>query len=71
MLTCRRKHILEAEDPASAAPTVDREYLPFIAENLLMYVVIFQQLLPRFTRVDLVSPKMAVMLYRISKVKFV
>ncbi|KAJ8917730.1 hypothetical protein NQ315_005179 [Exocentrus adspersus] len=47
---------------------VDREHLPFIAENLLCYVVIFQQLLPRFSRVDLVSPKISLMLYRLSKV---
>ncbi|XP_044271314.1 sphingomyelin phosphodiesterase 4 [Tribolium madens] len=64
-----KKQNLDAEDAMTTAPsTVDREYLPFIAENLLIYVVIFQQLLPRFTRVDLVSPKMSVMLYRISKV---
>lgn len=49
-------------------PSVERDYLPFIAENLLAYVVIFQQLLPRFCRVDLVSPKMSLMLYRITKV---
>ncbi|CAH0555499.1 unnamed protein product [Brassicogethes aeneus] len=48
--------------------SVDTDFLPFIAENLLAYVVIFQQLLPRFTRVDLVSPKMSLMLYRITKV---
>ncbi|KAJ8967174.1 hypothetical protein NQ317_006520 [Molorchus minor] len=48
--------------------SVDREYLPFITENLLAYTVIFQQLLPRFGRVDLVSPKMSLMLYRITKV---
>ncbi|EFA10294.2 Sphingomyelin phosphodiesterase 4-like Protein [Tribolium castaneum] len=64
-----KKQNLDAEDAMTTAPpTVGREYLPFIAENLLIYVVIFQQLLPRFTRVDLVSPKMSVMLYRISKV---
>lgn len=48
--------------------TVDRDDLPFIAENLLSYVVIFQQLLPRFSRVDLVSPKISLMLYRLTKV---
>ncbi|KAJ8938884.1 hypothetical protein NQ318_016088 [Aromia moschata] len=59
----------DAED-VNIAPqhSVDREYLSFIAENLLAYVVIFQQLLPRFGRVDLVSPKMSLMLYRITKV---
>lgn len=47
---------------------VDREFLPFIAENLLAYIVIFQQLLPRFSRVDLASPKNSLMLYRLTKV---
>lgn len=57
-------------EDVSLAPntSVEREYLPFIAENVLCYVVIFQQLLPRFSRVDLVSPKMSLMLYRITKV---
>lgn len=49
---------------------VDAEFIPFIVENLLTYIVIFQQLLPRFCRVDLVSPKMSLMLYRITKVSF-
>ncbi|XP_050310724.1 sphingomyelin phosphodiesterase 4 [Anthonomus grandis grandis] len=47
-------------------PTPDHKN--FIAENLLCYVVILEQLLPRFCRVDLVSPKMSLMLYRITKV---
>lgn len=47
-----------------------RSHLSFIAENLLCYVVIFEQLLPRFCRVDLVSPKISLMLYRITKVCF-
>ncbi|XP_056639509.1 sphingomyelin phosphodiesterase 4 isoform X1 [Diorhabda sublineata] len=57
-------------DDLSAAPQneVDYEYIQFVAENLLTYTVIFQQLLPRFGRVDLVSPKMSLMLYRIAKV---
>lgn len=46
----------------------NRSHLSFIAENLLCYVVIFEQLLPRFCRVDLVSPKISLMLYRITKV---
>ncbi|XP_018579891.1 sphingomyelin phosphodiesterase 4 [Anoplophora glabripennis] len=59
----------DVEDVALAPQvSVEREYLPFIAENLLCYVVIFQQLLPRFGRVDLVSPKISLMLYRLSKV---
>jgi hypothetical protein len=64
----KKQNIDNEENNAAASPIVDREHLPFIAENLLIYVVIFQQLLPRFSRVDLVSPKMSVMLYRISKV---
>ncbi|GJQ83344.1 hypothetical protein Trydic_g18129 [Trypoxylus dichotomus] len=52
----------------NAAKAVDREYLQFIAENILAYVVIFQQLLPRFLRVDLSSPKNSLMLYRLTKV---
>lgn len=55
-------------DENAPAPTVDREHLPFIADNLLAYVVIFQQLLPRFMRVDLSSPKNSHMLYRLTKV---
>ncbi|KAG5872702.1 hypothetical protein JTB14_008796 [Gonioctena quinquepunctata] len=59
----------DVEDISTATqPGVEREFLPFIAENLLAYTVIFQQLLPRFGRVDLVSPKMSLMLYRIAKV---
>lgn len=59
----------DIEDIAVAPqPSVEREHLPFVAENLLVYIVIFQQLLPRFSRVDLVSPKMSLMLYRITKV---
>lgn len=57
-------------DDLGTAPTksVEREYIQFIAENVLAYTVIFQQLLPRFTRVDLSSPKMSLMLYRLTKV---
>ncbi|XP_072391535.1 sphingomyelin phosphodiesterase 4 [Diabrotica undecimpunctata] len=69
------KHINKKEmnpyidDLATAPQTeVDVEFIPFIAENLLSYTVIFQQLLPRFGRVDLISPKMSLMLYRIAKV---
>lgn len=70
---CRNKKELnsDVDDITSASQySVDREYLLFIAENLLTYVVIFQQLLPRFGRVDLISPKMSLMLYRITKVRF-
>ncbi|XP_034252630.1 sphingomyelin phosphodiesterase 4 isoform X2 [Thrips palmi] len=47
---------------------VDRRWLPFIAENLLSYTVIFQEMIPRFARLDLSTPKNANMLFRVSKV---
>ncbi|XP_020299400.1 sphingomyelin phosphodiesterase 4 [Pseudomyrmex gracilis] len=43
-------------------------WTPFVANNLLAYAAIFQQLLPRFIRTDLVAPKNALMLYRVTKV---
>lgn len=49
-------------------PEVDRRWLPFIAENLLSYTVIFQEMIPRFARLDLSTPKNANMLFRVSKV---
>ncbi|XP_046389707.1 sphingomyelin phosphodiesterase 4 [Ischnura elegans] len=48
---------------------VDRNrWLPFVAENLPSYTVIFQQLLPRFVRLDLSTPKNSQMLFRVTKV---
>ncbi|XP_071446859.1 sphingomyelin phosphodiesterase 4 [Hetaerina americana] len=48
---------------------VDRSrWLPFVAENLPSYSVIFQQLLPRFVRLDLSTPKNSQMLFRVTKV---
>lgn len=43
-------------------------WMPFIANNLLAYTAIFQQLLPRFMITDLVAPKNALMLFRVTKV---
>ncbi|XP_046830955.1 sphingomyelin phosphodiesterase 4 isoform X4 [Vespa crabro] len=43
-------------------------WITFVANNLLAYTVIFQQLLPRFMRTDLVAPKNALMLFRVTKV---
>ncbi|XP_075220437.1 sphingomyelin phosphodiesterase 4-like isoform X2 [Lycorma delicatula] len=48
--------------------SVDSHWMPFIAENLLGYSLIFQQLIVRFSRVDLATPKNAHMLYRVGKV---
>jgi sphingomyelin phosphodiesterase 4 len=55
-------------DNEEHARTVDRQWINFIAENLLSYTVIFRQLLPRFTRLDLATPKNAHMLFRVTKV---
>ncbi|XP_054267801.1 sphingomyelin phosphodiesterase 4-like isoform X2 [Macrosteles quadrilineatus] len=52
------------EDPTP----VDSRWLPFIAENLLVYSVIFHQLIERFKMIDLASPKNAHMLFRLTKV---
>ncbi|KZC09713.1 Sphingomyelin phosphodiesterase 4 [Dufourea novaeangliae] len=43
-------------------------WMHFVANNLLAYTAIFQQLLPRFMRTDLVAPKNALMLFRVTKV---
>lgn len=60
----------EIEDPnAVQTKFVDQQYLGFVAENLLAYTVIFQQLIPRFSRVDLISPKYSLMLFRVFKVR--
>ncbi|EFN60972.1 Sphingomyelin phosphodiesterase 4, partial [Camponotus floridanus] len=40
-------------------------WISFVASNLLAYTAIFQQLLPRFMRIDLVAPKNATMLFRV------
>ncbi|XP_011506496.1 PREDICTED: sphingomyelin phosphodiesterase 4 [Ceratosolen solmsi marchali] len=44
------------------------KWISFIANNLLAYTAIFQQLLPRFMRTDLIAPKNAHMLFRVTKV---
>ena len=43
-------------------------WMSFVANNMLAYTAIFQQLLPRFMRTDLVAPKNALMLFRVTKV---
>ncbi|XP_031778842.1 sphingomyelin phosphodiesterase 4 isoform X1 [Nasonia vitripennis] len=43
-------------------------WVSFVANNLLAYTAIFHQLLPRFMRTDLVAPKNAHMLFRVTKV---
>lgn len=41
---------------------------PFIQENLLMYTKLFVSFLNRALRTDLVSPKNALMVFRVAKV---
>nr|CAH0109542.1 unnamed protein product [Daphnia galeata] len=47
---------------------VDWKWQNFVAENLLFYTLFLQKVILRFLRVELSSPKNALMLYRISKV---
>lgn len=66
---CRIEPNPDIEDTSTAPmKCVEREHMQFIAENLLAYVVIFQQLVLRFCRIDLASPKMSLMLFRLTKV---
>ncbi|XP_014203452.1 sphingomyelin phosphodiesterase 4 isoform X2 [Copidosoma floridanum] len=44
------------------------DWISFVAQNLLAYTAIFQQLLQRFMRLDLVAPKNAKQLFRVTKV---
>lgn len=50
--------------------TLDGSFIPFIAENFPSYTCIFKLVLPRFMRLDLTSPKNAVMLFRLGKVRY-
>ncbi|KAG8225486.1 hypothetical protein J437_LFUL009479 [Ladona fulva] len=60
-----RAHPMDNEEQERV---VDRNrWMPFVAENLLSYTIIFQQLLPRFARLDLSTPKNAQMLFRVTK----
>lgn len=54
--------------PRGESCTVDNKWFNFIAENLLAYSVVIHEIIPRFERIDLTSPKHAHMLYRLSKV---
>ncbi|XP_023230772.1 sphingomyelin phosphodiesterase 4-like [Centruroides sculpturatus] len=60
------KHLTKEEEQGQT-PKVAR-WQKFISENLLFYTTIFQQLLPRFLRMELTSPKNAYMLFRVTKV---
>ncbi|XP_067861546.1 sphingomyelin phosphodiesterase 4 isoform X2 [Heptranchias perlo] len=60
------------EKPLGMVEPVDRSvpdrWAPFVQENLLMFTKLFQGFLNRALRTDLVSPKNALMVYRVAKV---
>ncbi|KAL0272445.1 UNVERIFIED_CONTAM: hypothetical protein PYX00_005408 [Menopon gallinae] len=47
---------------------VEQRWYNFIVENFPAYTVLLREIIPRFLRMDLTSPKHAHMLYRLSKV---
>ncbi|XP_041058670.1 sphingomyelin phosphodiesterase 4 isoform X2 [Carcharodon carcharias] len=61
-----------AEKLPNVIESVDRsvpdKWAPFVQENLLMFTKLFQGFLNRALRTDLVSPKNALMVYRVAKV---
>ncbi|XP_078409907.1 sphingomyelin phosphodiesterase 4 isoform X2 [Cetorhinus maximus] len=61
-----------AEKLPNMIESVDRsvpdKWAPFVQENLLMFTKLFQGFLNRALRTDLVSPKNALMVYRVAKV---
>ncbi|XP_066596827.1 sphingomyelin phosphodiesterase 4 isoform X2 [Prorops nasuta] len=58
----------KSEDEEKGKIQDETRWISFVANNLLAYTAIFQQLLPRFMRTDLVAPKNALMLFRVTKV---
>lgn len=66
---CISREIISNNNQEEVAPnTLDATYIQFIAENFPSYTCIFQLVLPRFMRLDLTSPKNAIMLFRLGKV---
>ncbi|XP_032899334.1 sphingomyelin phosphodiesterase 4 isoform X2 [Amblyraja radiata] len=61
-----------AEKPLGLMETADRsvpdKWATFVQDNLLMFTKLFQSFLNRALRTDLVSPKNALMVYRVAKV---
>ncbi|XP_006902597.1 PREDICTED: sphingomyelin phosphodiesterase 4-like [Elephantulus edwardii] len=47
---------------------VSERWVPFVQENLLMYTKLFVSFLNRALRTDLISPKSALMVFRVAKV---
>lgn len=64
-----RNHMISAKESEENFYGVDRHmWSSFIVENLFAYTIIFQQLIPRFARLDLTTPRNAHMLHRVTKV---
>nr|XP_014682634.1 sphingomyelin phosphodiesterase 4 isoform X9 [Equus asinus] len=58
----------QAQSSDSQARCVSERWAPFVQENLLMYTKLFVGFLSRALRTDLVSPKNALMVFRVAKV---
>lgn len=58
----------QAQSSDGQARCVAERWAPFVQENLLMYTKLFVGFLSRALRTDLVSPKNALMVFRVAKV---
>uniref|UniRef100_A0A9L0R6Z1 Sphingomyelin phosphodiesterase 4 n=1 Tax=Equus caballus TaxID=9796 RepID=A0A9L0R6Z1_HORSE len=58
----------QAQSSDYQARCVSERWAPFVQENLLMYTKLFVGFLSRALRTDLVSPKNALMVFRVAKV---
>uniref|UniRef100_A0A7N5P6L8 Sphingomyelin phosphodiesterase 4 n=1 Tax=Ailuropoda melanoleuca TaxID=9646 RepID=A0A7N5P6L8_AILME len=58
----------QAQSSACQPRCVSDRWAPFVQENLLMYTKLFVGFLSRALRTDLVSPKNALMVFRVAKV---
>uniref|UniRef100_A0A673V6J0 Sphingomyelin phosphodiesterase 4 n=1 Tax=Suricata suricatta TaxID=37032 RepID=A0A673V6J0_SURSU len=58
----------QAQSSDCQARCVPERWAPFVQENLLMYTKLFVGFLSRALRTDLVSPKNALMVFRVAKV---
>uniref|UniRef100_A0A2K6F2Y1 Sphingomyelin phosphodiesterase 4 n=1 Tax=Propithecus coquereli TaxID=379532 RepID=A0A2K6F2Y1_PROCO len=58
----------QAQSNDSQPRCVSEKWAPFVQENLLMYTKLFVAFLNRALRTDLVSPKNALMVFRVAKV---
>ncbi|KAB1255660.1 Sphingomyelin phosphodiesterase 4 [Camelus dromedarius] len=58
----------QAQSSDSQARSVSERWAPFVQDNLLLYTKLFLGFLSRALRTDLVSPKNALMVFRVAKV---